>query len=262
MKPLFPLSLAMIAIIACTDSTSPTQNLSSSDQKNSGGGTFTVSGSLTNDMFTFDDGTFGTSAGSTFTVESTTGGFGASAPPITGLFNNASNKFIGRLDNHKVNLIVPNGGSAYDISYDLYIIGSWDGNGKQSGKQYGVDIWQNDIACSPTGPAVATLIRTTFSNQKTVQQSFPHNYGEGGGTNKAGEGAFAADALGYASDPTSNTPQFQSFGDTWYKLHFTGLNPCGAGNPIYLQFSVPGATLQSNYDESWGIDNVRIMTDA
>jgi len=24
---------------------------------------------------------------------------------------------------------------------------------------------------------------------------------------------------------------------------------------------VPGATLQSNYDESWGIDNVHIMTD-
>ena len=50
-------------------------------------------------------------------------------------------------------------------------------------------------------------------------------------------------------------------GDTWYKLHFTGVNPCGAGNPIFLQFSVPGATLQSNYDESWGIDNVHIMTD-
>ena len=260
MRPLLPLSVAMIAIVACSDSTSPTSNLATQDAKNTGGG-FTVAGSLTNDVFTFDDGTFGSSAGSTFTVESLTGGFGASAPPLAGVFNNASNKFIGRLDNHKINLIVPNGGSAYDISYDLYIIGSWDGNGKQSGKQYGVDIWENSIACSPTGPAVATLLRTTFSNQKTVQQSFPHNYLDGGGSNKAGDGSFAIDALGYVNDPTSHTPQFQSFGDTWYKLHFTGLNPCGAGNPIYLQFSVPNATLQSNYDESWGVDNVHIMTD-
>ena len=260
MRPLLPLSVAMIAIVACSDSTSPTSNLATQDAKNTGGG-FTVAGSLTNDVFTFDDGTFGSSAGSTFTVESLTGGFGASAPPLAGVFNNASNKFIGRLDNHKINLIVPNGGSAYDISYDLYIIGSWDGNGKQSGKQYGVDIWENSIACSPTGPAVATLLRTTFSNQKTVQQSFPHTYLDGGGSNKAGDGSFAIDALGYVNDPTSHTPQFQSFGDTWYKLHFTGLNPCGAGNPIYLQFSVPNATLQSNYDESWGVDNVHIMTD-
>ena len=118
-----------------------------------------------------------------------------------------------------------------------------------------------NIACSPTGPAVATLVRTTFSNQKTVQQSYPHNYGDGGGTNKAGAGSFAIDALGYVNDPTSHTPQFQSVGDTWYKMHFTGLNPCGAGNPIYLQWSVPGATLQSNYDESWGVDNVQILTD-
>ncbi len=261
MKPLFPLSLAMIAIVACSDSTSPTSNLTTQDGKSTGG-TFTVSGSLTNDMFTFDDGTFGSSAGSTFTVESLTGGFGASAPNLGSVFNNAANKFIGRVDNHKINLIVPNGGSAYDISYDLYIIGSWDGNGKQSGKQYGVDIWENSIACSPTGPVVASLIRTTFSNQKTVQQSYPHDYGAGGGNNKAGDGAFAVNALGYINDPTSHTPQFESVGDTWYKLHFSGVNPCGAGNPIYLQFSVPNATLQSNYDESWGIDNVHIMTDA
>ena len=260
MKPLSLLSVVTIAIVACTDSTSPTSNLATRDGKSTGG-TFTVSGSLTNDAFPFDDGTFSSSAGSTFTVESLTGGFGASAPNLGSVFNNASNKFIGRVDNHRINLIVPNGGSAYDISYDLYIIGSWDGNGKQSGKQYGVDIWENSIACSPTGPAVATLIRTTFSNQKTVQQSYPHNYGAGGGSNKAGDGAFAVNALGYINDPTSHTPQFESVGDTWYKLHFTGVNPCGAGNAIFLQFSVPGATLHSNYDESWGIDNVHIMTD-
>ena len=52
-----------------------------------------------------------------------------------------------------------------------------------------------------------------------------------------------------------------SAGDSWYKLSFTGLNPCGNGAPLYLVFSVPNAGLQSNYDESWGVDNVQIMTD-
>ena len=50
-------------------------------------------------------------------------------------------------------------------------------------------------------------------------------------------------------------------GDTWYKMHFTGENPCGAGNPMYFVWTVPLADLQSNYDESWGLDNVVIKTD-
>ena len=259
MKNLITLSLAAFLLAACSDTTT-SPNVNPSLAK-SGGGGITVAGTLTNNNYSFDDGTFSASDGGTFTVESLTGGFGASAPDLGYVFNDASNRFIGRLDNHRVNLIVPNGGSVYDITYDLYIIGSWDGDGKQSGKQWGADIWQNDIACTPTGPAVATLLRTTFSNQKTVQQSYPNAYGAGGGTHKAGDGSFAQDALGYKNDPTSNTPVFDSYGDTWYKMHFSGVNPCGAGNPIYLQWSVPGATLQSNYDESWGVDNVHIMTD-
>jgi hypothetical protein len=264
MKSYLSMSLAVVLVTACSDAASnmaPTSYPDPAAAKTDGGGGFTVSGSLTNNMFTFDDGTFNASDGATFTVESLNGGFGAAAPSLGTVYNNAANKFIGRLDNNQVNLIVPNGGSLYDISYDLYIIGSWDGNGKQSGGQFGVDLWENSIACSSTGPSVATLISTTFSNQKTVQQSYPHNYLSGGGSNKAGDGAFATDALGYRNDPTSNTPVFQSFGDTWYKLHFSGVNPCGAGNAIFLRWSVPNATLQSNYDESWGVDNVHIMTD-
>lgn len=261
MKTFLTLSLAVALVTACSDSTSSTGPNASPNLAKGGGGGVVVSGTLTDNMFEFDDGTFNASDGGTFTVENLAGGFGAAAPDLGYVFNNAANRFVGRVDNHRVNLIVPNGGSTYDVTYDLYIIGSWDGDGKQSGKQFGVDIWENTIACSATGPNVATLIRTTFSNQKTVQQSFPNSYGEGGGTHKAGYGAFAADFLGYKNDPTSNTPVFDSFGDTWYKMHFSGLNPCGAGNPIFLRWSVPAATLQSNYDESWGVDNVHIMTD-
>lgn len=259
MKTFLTMSLTACALAACSDmSTSPAV----APQLAKGTTGITVAGNLTNSTFNFDDGTFTAQDGGAFTVESLSGGFAAASPDLGHVFNNPANLFIGRLDNHQVNLIVPSGGSTYDISYDLYIIGSWDGDGKQSGKQYGVDIWENTIACSSTGPSVATLIRTTFSNQKTVQQSYPNNYGANGGGLKAASGAFAVDALGYKNDPTSNTPVFSSYGDTWYKLHFSGVNPCGAGNAIFLRWSVPNASLQSNYDESWGVDNVRIMTDS
>jgi hypothetical protein len=261
MKPLLPLSVAALLFAACSESTSPGAALATTDAKATDPG-ITVSGSLTNDLFTFDDGTFSASDGGTFTVTDLDGGFSAAAPDLSAVFNNPANLFLGRLDNHDVTLIVPNGGSAFSVSYDLYIIGSWDGDGKQSGKEFGADVFENGISCTATGQIVKTLILTTFSNQTGVQQSYPGTYGvPGGGTKTATSGAFAVDALGYVNDPTSHTPLFRSFGDTWYKLSFSGINPCGAGNPIFVQWTVPNATLQSNYDESWGIDNVLIKTD-
>lgn len=262
MKRLVLLTTAVLAVTACSEATAPSSDLAPRAAKPSTDPGISVAGSLTNDSFTFDDGTFSSTAGSSFTIESLEGGFGASAPNIAAVYNNNANKFLGRANNHRVVLVVPNGGSEYEISYDLYVIGSWDGNGKQSGKEYGVDLWSSEIACSAAGPAVQTLLQTTFSNQKTVQQSFPASYGGNASGNKAAEGAFATDALGFINDPTSHTPLEKSMGDTWYKLNFKGTNPCGAGNPVYFVWTVPGGSLQSNYDESWGLDNVLVKTDA
>ena len=260
MKTLYPLSLAAIAIVACSDGTSPTSSLEPSYAKPSDP-VISVSGTLTNDFFTFNSGGFTGASGTEFSVTDLDGGFGAAAPSFAAVYNDNSNMFIGRLDNHRVALQVLNGGSEYLINFDLYIIGSWDGDGKQSGKQFGPDIWSAGIACSPGGLAVANLLTTTFSNQKTVQQSFPDAWNNGRGGGPAFTGAFAVDALGFINDPTSHTPQDMSAGDSWYKLSFAGTNPCGTGAPLYLVFSVPNAGLQSNYDESWGVDNVQILTD-
>jgi hypothetical protein len=260
MNKFFSLSAAALLLAACSESTAPTSGLQTSDFRQPPG-LLDVSGTLTNDTFTFDDGTFSSSAGTAFTLEDLDGGFGAAAPSFAAVYNDASNKFIGRLDNHRLGLIVPNGGSKFALSFDLYIIGSWDGDGQQSGKQWGADVLDAGIACSPAGPSVATLMHTTFSNQKTVQQSFPGTYNNGRGGGPAFRGAYAVDALGFVNDPTSHTPQDMSAGDSWYKLSFSGLNPCGGGNPLYLVVTVPNANLQSNYDESWGIDNLTIKTD-
>lgn len=261
MKPLFTLSLAAIAIVACSDSNSPTSTLEPSYARPSDP-VISVSGTLTNDFFNFNAGGFSGASGTEFSVTDLDGGFGAAAPSFAAVYNDASNRFIGRLDNHRLGLSVLNGGSRFQINFDLYIIGSWDGDGKQSGKQWGPDIWSVGVACTAGAPAVLNLLTTTFSNQKTVQQSYPDQYNNGRGAGPAFRGAFAVNALGFINDPTSHTPQDMSAGDSWYKLSFTGFNPCGAGAPLFLVMTVPNANLQSNYDESWGVDNVQILTDA
>jgi len=261
MKRVLYLSAAAAMLAACSESTAPDSELAPSYAKPTEPG-ISVAGTLTNDSFTFDDGTFSSSAGTSFSIEDLDGGFGAAAPTFAGVFNNAANKFIGRLDNHKLGLTVPNGGSRFAINFDLYVIGSWDGDGQQSGKQWGADVWEAGVACSPGGPSVMALLRTTFSNQKTVQQSFPEAYNEGRGGGPAFTGAHAVDALGFIADPTSHTPLNKSAGDSWYKLSFSGTNPCGGGSPLFLVFTVPNANLQSNWDESWGVDNVQVLTDA
>lgn len=260
MKRLITFAAAVLAVAACQDVTAPTADLSNRNAKPVDP-PIEVVGNLTFDTFNFNDGTYSSSAGATFTAEALTGGFGAAAPNLSPVHNDSANLFIGRADNHRITLIVPNGGSKYDIAYDLYIIGSWDGNGKQSGKLWGVDLWEADIACSASGPVVQKLIQTTFSNQKTVQQSYPAWYLENGAGKAAGTDAYAVDALGFWHDETVNTPLFRSMGDTWYKLHFSGTNPCGTGQPMYFMWTVPDADLQSNYDESWGLDNVVVKTD-
>lgn len=260
MKRLITIAAAALALAACQDVTAPAADVSTRNAKPVTP-PIEVVGNLTFDTFTFDDGMYTSSAGSAFTSEALSGGIGAAAPSLSAVHNDSTNLFIGREDNHRIMLVVPNGGSKYDISYDLYIIGSWDGNGKQTGKQYGVDLWQAGIACSANGPVVKMLLETTFSNQKTVQQSYPAWYGSNGSGKPAGTGAYAEDALGFIHDETVHTPIFRSMGDTWYKLHFTGANPCGAGAAMYFVWTVPFGSLQSNYDESWGLDNVILKTD-
>lgn len=265
MMRLLSLCAAATLVVACSESTdrftAPPLDLAPSYAKPADAGT-AAAGNLTNDNFNFNDESFTSVAGTSFTVEDLAGGFGAAAPTFAGVFNAAANRFIGRLGNHKVGLVVTNGGSRFTVNMDLYIIGSWDGDGQQSGKQYGADVWEAAVACAATGPSVATLLRTSFSNQKTVQQSYPDSYDRGRGGGPAFTGAYAVDALGFINDPTSHTPQDMSAGDSWYKLSFSGANPCGNGSPLFLAFTVPNETLQSNYDESWGIDNVLVMTDS
>jgi hypothetical protein len=126
------------------------------------------------------------------------------------------------------------------VSFDLYIIRSWDGDGSQGA---GPDIWSLSVGA-------VTLLRTTFSNFNGTNGSFiPQHYPDsasGSVVHPGRTGAVENNTLGY----TNGEPQ-----DSVYRLSFTFPH---TGNLLSLQFS--GQDLQGVADESWGIDNVEVRT--
>ena len=141
--------------------------------------------------------------------------------------------------------------SAITISFDLYIIRSWDGNQVQWGSTanqiypisideiVGPDIW----AFQAGGQ---TLLTTTFSNWGALgfEQAFPDAYP--GGSHPAQTGAVAVNTLGYYFDGYAM--------DATYHLTFTFDH-----NESTLQSGFSASSLQIGEDESWGIDNVQVF---
>lgn len=266
LKIAFYVSAAAIILAACADTTAPNADLSVRDARPTRDPAITVTGNLVSDTYDFEDGGFATaSSGTFFTIEDLdTGGFATSSPLVTSAYN-GSTDFIGRVDNNAIFLVVPaaSAGTTYSLAFDLYIIGSWDGQGQQAQHgTFGQDIWKLAMRCGTANTEpVEVLLETDFSNQLTVQQSYPRASNQKGGS-KAGTGSYGTDLLGFVNDPAVHTPSFRSFGDTEYHLSFTGTNPCAPGENMIFSFIVPDAGLQSNYDESWGLDNVVLKTDS
>jgi hypothetical protein len=263
MKRLVSLSAAALLLAACSEATAPTSALATRDNKPvTPPPTVSVSGNLTNDMFTFEDESITSASGASFSEESTGPGSVTAAAPTVSTAYNQSTHFLGRASNNAIFLNVPNGGSAYALDFKLYIIGSWDGQGQQAQNgAFGQDIWRLSIRCgSQDAPASQTLLETDFSNQNTVQQSFPGPATKQGGY-KAATGSYGQDILGFRNDSSNNTPTFRSYGDVEYHLTYSGANPCPSTGPTYFVFLAPFGDLQGNYDESWGIDDVSIKTD-
>ncbi|MEQ9370100.1 MAG: filamentous hemagglutinin N-terminal domain-containing protein [Coleofasciculus chthonoplastes F3-SA18-01] len=125
------------------------------------------------------------------------------------------------------------------VSFDLFLIQSWDGNAEVccNGLIIGPDIWKLSI----TGGQ--TLLHTTFGNPEPNfprDQAYPGEFP--GGQYPGGTGS-VNDELGYFSI------------DSVYQFSFPFLHNNG-GLQLNFASALPGYT--GIQDESWGLDNVRV----
>ncbi|MCC7183077.1 MAG: PEP-CTERM sorting domain-containing protein [Rhodocyclaceae bacterium] len=129
--------------------------------------------------------------------------------------------------------------TGFSLAFDVYTIGSWDGNtfGGIGPDLLGVSAKAGSLSI-PIG-------MTTFSNWPSLSQiqSFPETFYA---AHPAQTGAVAVDSLGY---PTGNG------GDATY--HIT--SSWGFGETTDpLTFTFYGINLQGSPDETWGIDNLKV----
>jgi hypothetical protein len=126
------------------------------------------------------------------------------------------------------------------VSFDLFVIQSWDGNNSTSGP----DVWELRVDGGPT------LLHTTFSNAFPSATSFRQAYPDAfpGGDNPGLTGAAEIDTLGYPDHSG-----YSGANDSVYRLDFTFPHTASI---LRLYFS--GLGLNGVGNESWGIDNVKV----
>lgn len=132
------------------------------------------------------------------------------------------------------------GHSQVTVSFDLYVIQSWDGNGPAGG---GPDNFSLDADGS-------NLLLTNFANyaDEGNTQSYSAATPNGlGFSNPARSGEFDEGHLGFGNG---------NFGDATYRFTFTFSHTASSLNLDFtsLQNQFPG-------DEGWGLDNVKVETD-
>lgn len=121
------------------------------------------------------------------------------------------------------------------VSFDLVLIGSWDGNHAQ----WGPDTWRLDVAGGPT------LLATTFCyDDGEARQAFPDQ--QGGAAHPPETGAATTDTTGFRfrNDPV----------DAVYKLSFVFPHTADA---VRFDFAATG-NIVNLQDESWGLDDVKV----
>ncbi|MEQ9553682.1 MAG: S-layer family protein, partial [Coleofasciculus sp. G3-WIS-01] len=152
--------------------------------------------------------------------------------------------FLGPFGQETVSLTLNNLPSPAQVtgSFDLYIIGSWDGN--DTFVTSGPDVWQLSIDGN-------VWVNATFSNVNS-KQSFPDDYLQG--EHPSHQSADAINELGY----TSSTIPDLTFGDSIYTIEFSLEH---TSNSLQIDFAKlpPGEVLEN---ENWGIDNIEIVAEA
>ena len=152
-----------------------------------------------------------------------------------------SRSFLGEFGNDTVSLnlsgLTPH--STLTLSFDLYLIRTWDGSSSGTAFDFGNDSFKVDVGSGPV------LLDQTFSNGNPAGQSFGP-----AAINPQFTGAAETYSLGYIVTDGMPAPQVM---DSVYKLSYTFAH---ATDQLTLNFS--GYGLQAMSDESWGLDNVQV----
>lgn len=138
-----------------------------------------------------------------------------------------------------------------EISFDLYIHDSWDGNRKGEKNDNGPDIWKLNVDGKP-------YMYTTFSNAdcgadtNCFPQSFPYNYQNNSMNPKTN--AFQTNLPGICHNGG------QPNGTTLYKINKRIHHSEHAVSIDFLDELVQSNTADPKCDESWSLDNLTIKT--
>jgi hypothetical protein len=160
--------------------------------------------------------------------------------------------FLGEYGNQEITITLKGlpAHSRVTVSFDLFILRSWDGNqvywpaqfaqiSPQSALgQIGPDIWRLTANAQ-------TLLNTTFANWNELgfRQAYPGTYP--GGDYPARTGAVYPNSLGYMFG------EYQQ--DSVYRMSYTF-----SDSQSTLVLSFAGIGLQAISDESWGLDNLKV----
>jgi len=159
-------------------------------------------------------------------------------------------RFLGQFGNETVSLALSflclASHTSLSLSFDLFIIRSWDGNTTYDPRfgTVGPDIWSLNLQGEPT------VWQTTFTNwwQYNYRQAYPGAYP--GSDYAAFTGAAEVNSLGYTFwDGNKYADQ-----DSVYHLSFVFPHTASS-----LAFNFSASGLQSLADESWGIDNIEVI---
>ncbi len=151
-----------------------------------------------------------------------------------------SRRFLGQFRNETVTLslsgLPPH--TAVTLSFDLYIIGSWDGNVGVNGP----NLW------TLAGRDGKPIFETTFAYWPSATQAYPNVYPVG--NNPAHSGAIEINSLGYKYFEGGQAIEWNSV----YNMSFTLAD---TADSVAFHFTVRNLDVPGS--KSWGLDNVSLL---
>jgi hypothetical protein len=172
-----------------------------------------------------------------------------------------SRSFLGRFGNQSVTLSLSglDVGTPLQVSFALFVIGTWDGNPNLPDPTAGPDQWKLSIVGG------ATLLDTTFSNFPLNSNPVPEHYWHQaypgsfpGGDFPGQTGAVETDSLGYILPDFTSQPARSI--DSVYRLSFL-VTPTSSSMALKFEANLRdyGIGESINY-ESWGLDDVSVVS--